>query len=114
MTMSAPAWVLAVLYLLWVLYLAAQALNRARVDGTWRLPARVLGWPVILVTVLLDITINWTLATVVFMDRAREPTLSQRLSRYLAGDGWRRAWAAWIGANLLDPFDPSGSHLRRP
>lgn len=105
-------WLIAVLYALWILFLAAMNLRTAREAGKLPRAALWLAVPVVLLAFALDVIVNLTLGTLVFMDRPREWTVSERLSRYLPGSDWRACAAMWIGENLLDPFDPSGSHLR--
>lgn len=108
------AWgALAAVYALWILYLAAMNLRRAREAGRLTRLVRAIALPVIGATVAIDVAVNLVLATVVFFDRPREWTVSERLARYLPGTDWRARVALWVGVHLLDPFDPSGSHLRR-
>lgn len=101
------------LYALWTLFLAAMSLRAARERGRLSRTALAFALPIAATAILLDVLVNATLATLVFVDLPREWTLSQRLSRYLPQDGWRARVALWLGDRLLDPFDPSGSHLRR-
>lgn len=104
---------IAATYALWALYLAAMNLRRAREAGRLTRAALTFALPIIALAIAIDVLINLTLATLVFFDRPREWTVSERLSRYLPGTDWRAHVALWIGLHLLDPFDPSGSHLRR-
>lgn len=104
--------VLAAFYGLWLLFLASMNLERARQAGTLSRPARALGIPVVLLTAAVDVVVNLTLGTVLLLDRPRELTLSQRLSRLLAAPGWRSVVAAFVCTQLLDAFDPSGKHCR--
>jgi hypothetical protein len=109
----AALFVLAAVYVLWVFYLAAMNLRRARQAGRLTGTALAFALPVLLLAVAVDVAVNLTLATVVFFDRPREWTVSDRLSRYLPANDWRANVAMWVACHLLDPFDPSGSHLRR-
>lgn len=107
-------WVtIAATYALWVLYLAAMNLRRAREAGRLFRVTAVLAMPVIGVAVAIDVLLNLVLGTLVFLDRPREWTVSARLERYLPGHDWRAPLAFWVAEHLLDPFDPSGTHLRR-
>ena len=94
-------------YLLFVVTMAAKA--------AWlqlSLVPRVLLFIPAVVAVLLDVTFNLTLATILFVDRPQEWTFTQRLNRYKYGDSeWRTTVAVWICKNLLDPFQ-SGGHCR--
>ena len=70
--------------------------------------------PIYIPFLLLDILIQWTLANLLFMDWARERTISERLSRYrtqkqYAGD-WRYRVATYICTKALNPFDPTKAH----
>jgi hypothetical protein len=109
---TAVATLVAALYALWVCFLAVMNLRRAREAGRLTRPALVLAAPLLLVGFIGDVLINLVLATLVFVDRPREWTVSARLSRYLPRDDWRARVAMWIALHLLDPFDPSGRHLR--
>ena len=105
--------ILGALYLMWALFLAVMCLATAKAAGKLGHVATVIGAPLLLLALALDVCIN-LLSSIPFADLPREWTFSQRLSRYLPRADWRGRAALWIGANLLDPFDPSGSHLRRP
>jgi hypothetical protein len=98
------------LYALWVLFLASMALIRARQAGTITATASVLGVPVILLTAAVDVAVNWTIGTLLFLDRPQELTLSQRLKRLCKEGGWRGRLACFVCRTLLDQFDPSGKH----
>lgn len=106
-----PLWVLLLAYLTWGLFLAAMSLIGARAQGRLPRAALILGYPLVLFGVLCDVALQ-IVATVVFVDWPREPVLTQRCSRYIAGpDGWRKTVALWICRSLLDPFQ-SGGHCR--
>lgn len=98
------------LYLLFLLYIVVMGLYRAHLQKRLGRTLKVLGAPVLMVGALMDVLVNLTLATIVFLDIPRELMLTMRLQRYMRGGGWRRSWANWLCAKLLDPFDPSGSH----
>lgn len=102
---------LAAVYVLWLFYLAVMNLKRAKIACRLSRPALVLGLPVLAVALAIDVTVNLTLVTLVMLERPREWTVSARLTRHLhSGSGWRQALAGWVCSNLLDAFDPSGSH----
>ncbi len=106
-----PLWVLLLAYLTWALFLAAMSLIGARAQGKLPRAALVLGYPLVAFGVLCDVLLQ-LVATAVFADWPREPVLTQRCSRYIAGPpGWRRTAALWICRNLLDPFQ-AGGHCR--
>jgi len=106
-------YVFVAVYALWLLFLAVMNLRRAYEDKRLSRPAIALGLPILVAGFLLDVLVNLTLASIVFLDLPREWTTSERLARYLPQPGWRSVAAAWVATNLLDPFDPSGSHLRK-
>lgn len=95
----------------WALYVLIMGFYRAKLDGRltgmvlWlAFPWYALGWAV-------DLVSNLTLATVLFADLPREALVTARLKRYMAGEpGWRKRFAGWVCANLLDLFDPQGRH----
>lgn len=98
------------IYALWVYFLACMALERARNEGRLSKPALALGLCVLWPGYLLDVAVNVTVCTVVFLELPREWTVSTRVSRLEEGDGYRKAVAVWVCQNLLNPFDPSGKH----
>ena len=105
--------IIAAVYGLWLFYLAAMNLRRAKEAGRLSRVVLVIALPILLAAVAIDVAVNLTLASLVFFDRPREWTVSERLARYLPGTDWRAKVALWAAEHLLDPFDPSGSHLRR-
>jgi len=111
---GAAGFTAAAAYVLWLFYLAAMNLRRAREAARLTRTALAFALPIIALAIVIDVLVNLTLATLVFLDSPREWTVSERLARYLVGPSvWRAEVALWVGAHLLDPFDPSGSHLRR-
>lgn len=99
------------LWALWVLYVLVMGLYRAKLAGRLSKPAYVLGWPFFMLGLLLDIIVNLTIASVLFLEPPRETLVTSRLQRHLRGkQGWRHGLAFWICSHLLDPFDPTGAH----
>ena len=99
-------------YALWGVFVLVMGLQRAREAGTLTRVSLILGTPFVVVGYLLDVAVNVTVCTVVFLDPPREATVTARLKRYLAnGSRWRRYIAEWIALHLLDSFDPSGKHI---
>lgn len=100
-------------YVLWILYLATMNLVRARDAGTLSRTAYVIGFPCYLIGIVLDILLNWSLMTVLLIEWPQETTITARLRRHFAtGSGWRYHVAVWFGDVLLNPFDPSGAHIK--
>ena len=95
---------IASLYLLWLGYVLTMQIVRQ-----WDclpLASRILGAPPALAAYLLDVFLNLTVCTVLFLDLPREATITKRLHRYRRGRGRRARVARWICWHLLNPFDP--------
>lgn len=109
-------WILVLLLLVfatWIQYLAVMNLQRARDAGTLSRVAYYLGQPVLYAGLLCDFVVNSVFASLLFLAVPREFLVTQRLTRYANGpDGWRKRLALWLAHNLLDPFDPSGQHVK--
>lgn len=98
---------------LWVLYLAVMNLQRARDTGTLSPAARFLGMALLYIGLVVDFLVNVGPVSVLFLELPRECLVTQRLTRHAnVADGWRKHLALWFAKNLLDPFDPSGQHVR--
>lgn len=119
-------------WVFWHGYIHAMGLYRARLQGRLVGLPLVLSVPVIAVTFLLDVLIQFTVASLVFW---QWPTgiklgrheykgvslpwpegdwfVTHRLRRYIAAGpdlGWRYKVAHVICYRLTDPFDPTGAH----
>lgn len=106
-----PLWGVLMLYALWVFFLAVMSLKRAKDAGLLTTTARVFGYPVLFVGLLLDFLANVFVLTVLLGELPREGTVTSRLKRHNAtSTGWRKAVAKWAEP-LLDPYDPSGDHI---
>jgi hypothetical protein len=104
---------LALLYTLWGFYLAVMNLVRVKDQGKLTKVALYLGYPLFIIGGSLDILINWIILTIALLEIPRELTVTSRLSRYnKIGSGWRYRVAVWFAVNLLDPYDPSGKHIK--
>lgn len=98
-------------YALWFFYLAVMSLKRAKDAGMLSSAAKVLGYPVLCVGLILDVLVNAFICTPLFLELPRELLVTSRLKRHnRTGRGWRKRLAAWFEP-LLDPFDPSGDHI---
>lgn len=101
---------IAILYALWIHFLAVMALLDARERGVLTTAAKVPGYPVLFVGLVLDFLGN-IIATVILLDLPREFTVSGRIKRLCNGSlGWRHTAACWIRDNWLKPFDRTGGH----
>jgi hypothetical protein len=99
------------LYALWLFYLAVMNLYRAKKDSTISKVALVLGYPILIVGVLLDLIVNVVIMSIVFLELPRELLVTQRLTRLIqSGFSWRANLAYWICHHFLNAFDPSGDH----
>ena len=99
------------MYVLWVFYLAVMGLKRARDAGSLTKWALVFGYPVLIVGYAMDIFVNVTILTVLFLEWPHETLVTSRLKRHIIeSSGWRETMAAWICGNLLNAFDPNGKH----
>lgn len=92
----------------WIFYLAVMNLSRNK--DKMSLPAKVLGYPVLAVGVVLDVAINWCVAPFIFLAPPKELLLTARLKRHIAVGGWRGRVALWVCHNFLNGFDPGGTH----
>lgn len=100
-------------YVLWALFLAVMNLARAKAAGNLSDGVFYLAWPLIAVAVALDIAINVTLGTLLWLQlpNINRLTLSARLDHLIkTGTGWRMRFAYWFVDNLLEPFDTTGGH----
>lgn len=99
------------IWLLWVFYLAVMNLSRARNAGTLSTAAYIVGYPVLIVGLLLDLIVNVIVLTIIMLELPKETTVTSRLKRHSRKGGWRADIANWLGKYILDPFDPSGKHI---
>lgn len=102
---------LAACWLLWVFYVCVMRLKMLRDAGTLTAGQKVLGYPTLLVGLLLDLAVNLVVASALFVELPREWTVSARLWRHSNDDGgWRKRLALWLRVQLLDTADPNGVH----
>lgn len=98
-------------WVLWVCYISVMAIKRVKDEGKLSKLALWMGFPVLLIGYLLDLILNVTLFSILFLEPPKEKTISERLKRHNRdGEGWRKKLASWFEP-LLDPFDPSGDHI---
>lgn len=111
--MNTLLFVLASVYVLWVFYLAVMNLKRAKDAGTISRMALWLGYPILLVGLLLDWMVNVVVFTALFVELPATFTelVTGRLKRHAYQPGWRSSLAEWFAEHLLDDFDPSGRHV---
>ena len=96
----------------WVFYLAV--MNMKSHLSTMTRFAKVNGYVVVGIGLLLDALLHFVIGTIVFLDLPREVLLTRRLKRYRRQGRymgtWRRSLGNWLCYHLLDQFDPSGEH----
>ena len=100
------------LWALWGAYVLVMGLYRAHLDKRLTKFTYTLSVPFLLLGYAMDIVANILIATVLFMEWPIEWLVTDRLSRLMGGTGWRSRLAAWICKQLLDVFDPKGTHCR--
>jgi hypothetical protein len=105
-------WLVLPFYVLWGFFLAVMSLKRARDAGTLTGVAYAFGTPILLVGYAIDLFVNVTGCTLLFLDPPREGTMTARLKRYALQPGtWRFALTVWFATHFLDRFDPDGYHV---
>lgn len=107
------AWALLSIWLLWAFYVFCMAILRAHQEGRMTTLLWALSAPSVALALAFDVLMNYTLLAALTLDfpKRGEWTFSKRLERLVRGDGWRARIASGI-ARILDPFDPSGKHIK--
>lgn len=102
----------ALVYALWVFYLAVMNLKRVKDMGKLGKVALVLGTPILIVGLVLDLLANVLVFSVLLLEIPQETTVTARLKRHKReSTGWRLRVTNWFASELLDSFDPSGVHV---
>jgi hypothetical protein len=92
-------------------YVLFTAIYRAHLKKQLRWFHYIIFAPALVIAYLLDILAQYTVATVIFMDRPQEHLVTDRLQRYLANPNHKHfKKAKWFCENMLDIFDPTGKH----
>ena len=98
----------------WVVYLAIMNLMRVRDTVGLSIAAERCGKALLYFGLFLDFLCNVLTCTLIFRDIPRDFLVTSRLQRYVDGpEGWRKDRAIWWAENMLDSFDPTGSHIKR-
>lgn len=104
-------WLILLPYILWLFYLAVMNLMRAYENKTISKLALWLGYPILIMGVLLDFIVNMTIMTIIFFEIPKEWLVTKRLQRHIkANKDWRGKLAYLICHHLLNAFDPDGDH----
>lgn len=102
------------IWILWVIYAAMMRLKQVREAGKLTVAMKVLGYPVLLLGLAIDLVLNVTIGSALFLEIPREYTLSARLWRHSQESaGYRQKVAEVIRVNLLDDIDPSPDGFHR-
>ncbi len=110
--MKITLYVLGLVWLTWLLYIAVMAMKRVKDAGKATIPMKVMGYPILLIGVLADVLLNVIVCSVLFAEMPKEWFVTTRLNRLNDGTDWRARLSNWIAVNLLDAFDPSGKHVK--
>lgn len=95
----------------WGLYVLVMGLYRAHLQKRLSYAVYICGFPFLLIGLAVDVLMNMTVASFIFLDVPKQWLVTTRLARYVSkGTGWRYRIANWICNTLLDVFDPSGNH----
>ena len=98
-------------YLLWLFYLAVMSLKRVQDNTGLNRACLILGIPVLVIGLLLDLICNVFVMTLVLLELPQELTVTARLQRHHRdSDGYRLKVVLWF-ETVLDEFDPSGDHV---
>lgn len=109
--MNYVAYSVLALWCLWILFLAVMNLGQAKAEGKLHGFALSAGCTVLTVGLLVDLLVQITVASVLWLEFPREWTVSERVARLCKhGSGWRQRLALWFRRVLLAPFDRSGGH----
>lgn len=109
--MTAALIVLGLTYALFVFYAAVMNIKRVRDMGRLSWFGKVLGYPTLLIGLVLDLLVNMLLMTPLLLELPRELTVTGRLKRHhRESTGWRLAVVKFFEP-VLDPLDPSGDHV---
>jgi hypothetical protein len=102
----------ALMYVTWFFYLAAMNVIKVYKAGEIPALAKWLAYPFVIVGVLLDVVLNVTVGSVLFLELPEIGRLlfTARLGKHCGTSGFRGKIACFICKNLLDPFDPKGHH----
>jgi hypothetical protein len=103
--------ILGATYALYVFYAAVMNIKRVRDAGKLTWVGKALGYPTLVIGLVLDLFVNLTLMTLVLLELPRELTVTARLKRHhKESTGWRLAVVKFFEP-VLDPLDPSGDHI---
>jgi hypothetical protein len=100
----------ALTYCLYVFYAAVMNIKRVRDAGKLTAVGKCLGYPTLVIGLVLDLAVNVFVMSVVLLEVPKEWTVTSRLKRHQSSAGWRLA-VVKLFEPVLDPLDPSGDHI---
>lgn len=99
------------LWIFWGLYVLVMGVYRAYLDKRLTKITIALSFPFLILGIIVDVLANIFVASIIFLEPPKEFLVTMRLQRYNKQNlGWRTSLSTWICDNLLDVFDPTGSH----
>lgn len=101
----------AAFYVAYAGYLAYLTLYRAKHDGRLSQAgklSKVLGYTYFVGFGLLDIALNVTVFTILFLEPPTTLTITNRCQKHMREDSWRGNLARWFCEKMLDPFQEGG------
>ena len=109
----ATLWATLLVKVLFMLYVFSMNVQRVFERGEMTLWHWLACGEWVVLAVAMDVVLNYTLLAVLTFDfpKKGEWTFSKRLERLVKGTGVRAAVCRFV-AFILDPFDPSGSHIK--
>lgn len=103
--------ILSYCWISWGLYVLIMGVYRAHLAKRLNWATILLSLPFLALGYILDVLANIFIASILFLEVPREWFVTTRLQRYNAQkSNWRSKLSKWICDNLLDVFDPTGSH----
>lgn len=101
------------LWVTWIFYLAVMHLkeerDRLKAEGKeFTTSQKIFGYPIIFIGLIVDVFLNMTAGTILFIEIPKEILFTGRVSRWNDTGGWRGDLARWFCSTLLDPFEKGG------
>lgn len=109
---TAAVLLIAAPWLLWALYVMVMGIYRAKLDDRLTPLTTIMAAPWIALGYVVDVLVNVTFASLIFLEPPHELLVTSRLHRHIeaSSGGWRHRLAKWICSQMLDVFDPTGQH----
>lgn len=104
-------YILADLYLFFILYVASMGMIRAHKDNKLNLALWILCLPFVALSWLFDVVNNLIIFSLIYLELPHELTVTDRLKRHVKEQTFRGKISRWIAETLLNPFDYDGNHV---